>query len=211
MSEARDRIRIVVVDDHPVVRAGLRALLEMEDDLTVVGEAGSEDDAVAEVERERPDLVLMDLRLDHEGSGAVAIQRLRAAGLTMPVLVLTNHDTDADILAAVEAGASGYLLKDAPPEELLPAVRAAAAGQSALAPAIASRLMERLVSPLPSLTLRELEVLQCVSDGLTNAEIAQKLFVSQATVKTHLVHVFEKLGVTSRTQAVAEARERGLF
>ncbi len=211
MSEARDRIRIVVVDDHPVVRAGLRALLEMEDDLTVVGETGSEDDAVAEVERERPDLVLMDLRLDHEGSGAVAIQRLRAAGLTMPVLVLTNHDTDADILAAVEAGASGYLLKDAPPEELLPAVRAAAAGQSALAPAIASRLMERLVSPLPSLTLRELEVLQCVSDGLTNAEIAQKLFVSQATVKTHLVHVFEKLGVTSRTQAVAEARERGLF
>ena len=211
MSEARDRIRIVVVDDHPVVRAGLRALLEMEDDLTVVGEAGSEDDAVAEVERERPDLVLMDLRLDHEGSGAVAIQRLRAAGLTMPVLVLTNHDTDADILAAVEAGASGYLLKDAPPEELLPAVRAAAAGQSALAPAIASRLMERLVSPLPSLTLRELEVLQCVSDGLTNAEIAQKLFVSQATVKTHLVHVFEKLGVNSRTQAVAEARERGLF
>ena len=211
MSEARDRIRIVVVDDHPVVRAGLRALLEMEDDLTVVGEAGSEDDAVAEVERERPDLVLMDLRLDHEGSGAVAIRRLRAAGLTMPVLVLTNHDTDADILAAVEAGASGYLLKDAPPEELLPAVRAAAAGQSALAPAIASRLMERLVSPLPSLTLRELEVLQCVSDGLTNAEIAQKLFVSQATVKTHLVHVFEKLGVTSRTQAVAEARERGLF
>lgn len=211
MSGAGEAIRIVVVDDHPVVRAGLRALLEMEDDLTVVGEAGSEDGAVAEVKRERPDLVLMDLRLDHDGSDAVAIQRLRSAGLTMPVLVLTNHDTDADILAAVEAGASGYLLKDAPPEELLPAVRAAAAGQSALAPAIASRLMERLVSPLPSLTLRELEVLRCVSDGLTNAEIAQKLFVSQATVKTHLVHVFEKLGVTSRTQAVAEARDRGLF
>lgn len=211
MSGDGEAIRIVVVDDHPVVRAGLRALLEMEDDLTVVGEAGSEDGAVAEVERERPDLVLMDLRLDHDGSGAVAIQRLRSTGLTMPVLVLTNHDTDADILAAVEAGASGYLLKDAPPEELLPAVRAAAAGQSALAPAIASRLMERLVSPLPSLTLRELEVLRCVSDGLTNAEIAQKLFVSQATVKTHLVHVFEKLGVTSRTQAVAEARDRGLF
>ena len=211
MSGAGEAIRIVVVDDHPVVRAGLRALLEMEDDLTVVGEAGSEDGAVAEVKRERPDLVLMDLRLDHDGSGAVAIQRLRSAGLTMPVLVLTNHDTDADILAAVEAGASGYLLKDAPPEELLPAVRAAAAGQSALAPAIASRLMERLVSPLPSLTLRELEVLRCVSDGLTNAEIAQKLFVSQATVKTRLVHVFEKLGVTSRTQAVAEARDRGLF
>ena len=186
MSEARDRIRIVVVDDHPVVRAGLRALLEMEDDLTVVGEAGSEDDAVAEVERERPDLVLMDLRLDHEGSGAVAIQRLRAAGLTMPVLVLTNHDTDADILAAVEAGASGYLLKDAPPEELLPAVRAAAAGQSALAPAIASRLMERLVSPLPSLTLRELEVLQCVSDGLTNAEICL-LYTSDAADDIALV------------------------
>lgn len=203
-------MRIVVVDDHPVVRTGLKALLDMEEDLEVVGEAAGEDEAVAVVQEHRPDLVLMDLRLA-QGSGVGAIARLRVASDAAPILVLTNHDTDADILAAVEAGAAGYLLKDAPPEELLPAVRAAAAGESALAPAVAARLLQRMRSPRPSLSARELEVLTLVDRGLSNQEIASRLHVSEATVKSHLVHVFTKLDVGSRTAAAAAARREGLL
>lgn len=201
---------IVVVDDHPVVRLGLCSLLETEPDLRVVAEAGSQAEAVDVVARLRPDLVLMDLRLG-EGSGVEAIKAIRADPEAAPVLVLTNHDADADILAAVEAGAAGYLLKDAPPEELLPAVRAAAAGETALAPAIAARLLQRMRDPGPRLSSRELEVLTLVEDGLSNTQIARSLHVSEATVKSHLVHVFTKLDVTSRTAAVATARRRGLL
>lgn len=202
--------RIVMVDDHPVVRAGLRALLEVEPDLQIVGEASTQEEAAAAVREHRPDLVLMDLRLG-TGSGVVAIQRIREDPDAPPILVLTNHDTDADILAAVEAGAAGYLLKDAPPDELLPAVRAAAAGETALAPAVAARLMKRLRSPRPALSPRELEVLALVGQGLSNTQIAERLVVTEATVKSHLVHVFTKLDVASRTAAVAAARAEGLL
>ena len=202
--------RIVMVDDHPVVRAGLRALLEVEADLQIVGEASTQEEAVAAVREHRPDLVLMDLRLG-TGSGVVAIQQIRQDPDAPPILVLTNHDTDADILAAVEAGAAGYLLKDAPPDELLPAVRAAAAGETALDPAVAARLMQRLRSPRPALSPRELEVLTLVGQGLSNTQIAERLVVTEATVKSHLVHVFTKLDVASRTAAVAAARGEGLL
>ena len=165
---------------------------------------------MASVREHRPDLVLMDLRLG-TGSGVVAIQQIRQDPDAPPILVLTNHDTDADILAAVEAGAAGYLLKDAPPDELLPAVRAAAAGETALAPAVAARLMQRLRSPRPTLSPRELEVLTLVGQGLSNTQIAERLVVTEATVKSHLVHVFTKLDVASRTAAVAAARAEGLL
>lgn len=205
-------IRIVVVDDHPVVRMGLLALLGMEEDLQVVAEAGSQEEALEQTLLERPDLVLMDLRLG-EGSGVEAIKAIRreAGADAPPILVLTNHDADADILAAVEAGAAGYLLKDAPPDELLPAVRAAAAGETALAPAVAARLLQRLRSPLPTLSARELEVLGLVDEGLSNTQIARRLGLTEATVKSHLVHVFTKLDVASRTQAVSAARRQGLL
>ncbi len=203
-------IRIVLADDHPVVRAGLRALLETEADLEVLGEAGTPEEAVRLGGRLRPDLVLMDLRFGEEaGGGAQATRRLRALPEPPRVLVLTNYDTDADILGAVEAGASGYLLKDAPPAELLAAVRATAAGRTALAPAVSARLGARERGT--ALSARETEVLSLVAAGRTNAEIGRALFLSEATVKSHLVHAYTKLGVSSRTAAVAKAREAGLL
>lgn len=208
-------IRVLVADDHPVVRAGLRALLEAEPDFEVVGEAAS---AEAAVELGAgADVVLMDLRFGDGPGGAEATRRLRAGGATGAggatprVLVLTNYDSDSDILGAVEAGASGYLLKDAPPDELITAVRAAAAGETALAPAIARRLLERMRTPAAALSTRELEVLRLVADGLSNADIAARLRLSERTVKSHLVHVFTKLDVASRTAAVAAARSAGLI
>ena len=204
-------IRIVIADDHPVVRAGIRALLEGEGDLQVIGEAATPDEAVALAESAAPELVLMDLQFADGQSGADATRRIRALDAPPYVLVLTNYDTDGDILGAVEAGASGYLLKDAPPGDLIAAIRSAAAGESALAPAIAGRLMERLRSPSVSLSAREIEVLQLVADGASNAEIARRLFVTDATVKSHLVHVFSKLGVASRTAAVSTARSLGVL
>lgn len=206
-------IRVVIADDHPVVRAGLRALLGVEADIEVVGEASSADEAVRAAADERPDLVLMDLQFGarENESGASATKRIRALPDPPHVLVVTNYDSDGDILGAVEAGASGYLLKDAPPQELLAAVRAAASGASALAPPIASRLMDRLRAPQQSLSPREIEVLQLVADGRSNTEVATELFVTETTVKSHLAHVFTKLGVTSRTAAVSEARARGVL
>ncbi|GAB3583983.1 response regulator transcription factor [Leifsonia lichenia] len=204
-------IRVVIADDHPVVRAGIRALLEGEDDIQVIGEAGTPDEAVALAESTAPELVLMDLQFADGESGADATRRIRALDAAPYVLVLTNYDTDGDILGAVEAGASGYLLKDAPPGDLIAAIRSAAAGESALAPAIAGRLMERLRSPRVSLSAREIEVLQLVADGASNAEIARRLYVTDATVKSHLVHVFSKLGVASRTAAVSTARSLGVL
>jgi len=204
-------IRILLVDDHPVVRLGLRALFDQVDDLTVVGEAATPADAVAAVRDLRPDLVLMDLQLGRAGNGADVTHTIRALPEPPPVLILTNYDTDGDILGAVEAGASGYLLKDAPPLELIAAIRAAAAGESALAPTIAGRLLERMRSPQVSLSAREIEVLRLVASGASNAQIAARLHITDATVKSHLVHVYSKLGVSSRTAAVSTARALGVL
>ncbi|MEU7033030.1 MULTISPECIES: response regulator transcription factor [unclassified Streptomyces] len=208
-------IRLLLADDHPVVRAGLRAVLDTEPDFTVVGEAATAERAV-ELATELAaadgvDVVLMDLQFGPGMHGSEATAAITAHTGGPRVLVLTTYDTDADILAAVEAGASGYLLKDAPPEELAAAVRTAAAGQSALAPAVAHRLMDRMRTPAEALTKRELEVLQLVGEGLSNQQISKALFLSQATVKSHLVHVFAKLGVDSRTAAVATATARRLI
>ncbi|MGN6199782.1 response regulator [Humibacter sp.] len=204
-------IRIVIADDHPVVRAGIRALLDGEDDLSVVGEAETPEQAVELARTLDPELVLMDLQFGQTTRGADATRSIRALEAPPYVLVLTNYDTDGDILSAVEAGASGYLLKDAPPSELIAAVRAAASGESALAPAIAGRLMERMRAPHVSLSSREIEVLRLVADGASNSEIAAALHITDATVKSHLVHVFSKLGVASRTAAVSAARNLGVL
>ncbi|WP_010532827.1 response regulator [Brachybacterium squillarum] len=204
-------IRIGLADDHPVVRAGLRAMLSGDPDLDMIGEAVTPDDAVALATDLTPDVVLMDLQFGTDQTGADATRRIRALPNPPAVLVLTNYDTDSDILDAVEAGASGYLLKDAPPEELIAAIHAAASGETALAPAIAGRLLARMRSPQPSLSARETEVLRLVADGATNNEIAAQLHISDATVKSHLVHIYTKLDVPSRTAAVATARDTGLL
>ncbi|MFI9123617.1 response regulator [Streptomyces bikiniensis] len=204
-------VRLLLADDHPVVRAGLRAVLDTEPDFAVVAEAATAERAVELAAAGGVDVVLMDLQFGPGMHGSEATAAITAAPGGPKVLVLTTYDTDADILAAVEAGACGYLLKDAPPEELAAAVRTAAAGQSALAPAVAHRLMDRMRTPAEALTKRELEVLQLVGEGLSNAQISKALFLSQATVKSHLVHVFAKLGVDSRTAAVAAATARRLI
>ncbi|QDE33385.1 response regulator transcription factor [Microbacterium foliorum] len=206
-------IRLVIADDHPIVRAGLTALFSLEADLEVVAEAGTPEEAVACAERENPDVVLMDLQFGSQSpsTGVDATRRIRALEAPPYVLVLTNYDSDADILGAVEAGASGYLLKDAPPHELTAAVRAAAAGESALAPVIASRLLDRMRAPRVSLSSREIEVLELVAAGRSNSEVADELFVSETTVKSHLAHIFSKLDVSSRTAAVSVAREKGIL
>lgn len=204
-------IRILLVDDHPVVRLGLRALFEQEEDLAVVGEAATPAEAVDAAGRLHPDLVLMDLQLGRAGNGADVTQAIRALPDPPPVLILTNYDTDGDIIRSIEAGASGYLLKGAPPDELLLAVRSAAAGESALAPPIAARLLERMRTPQVSLSTREIEVLDRVAAGRSNGEIARELVITEQTVKSHLVHIYTKLGVSSRTAAVSLARERGIL
>ena len=206
-------IRIVVADDHPIVRTGIIALFAPEDDIDVVAEAATPDEAVAAAERMSPDVVLMDLQFGASANsgGADATRRIRELDAAPYVLVLTNYDSDRDILGAVEAGASGYLLKDAPPHELITAVRAAAAGESALAPVIATRLMDRMRAPQASMSARELQVLELVAAGCSNSDIAAELFVSDTTVKSHLAHIFTKLGVSSRTAAVSRARERGIL
>ncbi len=204
-------IRIVVVDDHPVVRDGLRGMLDGQPDLEVVGEAGDGREALAQVARHAPDVVLVDLRMPVlDGVGAIA--ELARTHPAVRTLVLTTYDEDHDIVRALEAGAAGYLLKDVPREELFRAVRAAARGEAVLAPAVTARLLGRLRGPAavpPS--ERELEVLALVARGMTNRAAARALSISEATVKTHLVHVFAKLGVDDRTAAVTVALERGLL
>ena len=204
-------IRLLLADDHPVVRAGLRAVLESEHDLQVVADVATAEEAITRAAAGGIDVVLMDLQFGRTMGGAEATQQITALADSPRVLILTTYDTEADIIAAIEAGASGYLLKDAPPDELTAAVRAAAAGQSALAPAIALRLMQRMRAPSQSLTSREGEVLALVAEGLSNQQISQRLFLSQATVKSHLVHIFTKLGVDSRTAALVAAEARGLI
>ena len=203
-------IRLLVVDDHPVVRAGMVAVLGEEPDLEVVGEAATGAEALAVVPRLTPDVVLMDLRMPVM-DGAEATRRIRDLADPPQVLVLTTYDTDADIVRAVEAGARGYLLKDAPTAVLTDAIRRASRGETVLAAPVAARLAERLRGPSgPELTGREVEVLGLVARGLSNAEVGRALFIGEATVKTHLVRAFAKLGVADRTAAVAEAHRRGL-
>ena len=205
------RIRLLIVDDHPIVRDGLRAVFESEAACEVVGQAADGVEAVDRAAALGVDVVLMDLRMPRMG-GVEAIRRLRETAPDIRVLVLTTFDSDTDVLPAVEAGATGYLLKDAPRDELLRAVRAAAAGQSVLAPTVAARLMNRVRAPEPELlSQRELEVLILVAAGSANRETAARLFISEATVKTHLLHIYAKLGVTDRAAAVAEAFNRGLL
>jgi DNA-binding NarL/FixJ family response regulator len=204
-------IRLLLADDHPVVRAGLRAVLESEADLLVVDDVATAEAAVIRAAAGDVDVVLMDLQFGPGMGGAAATREITTHPGAPRVIVLTTYDTEADIIIAIEAGASGYLLKDAPPDELVTAVRAAAAGQSALAPAIAGRLVERMRTPRTALSSREIEVLGLVADGLSNQQIAETLFVSQATVKSHLVHVFAKLDTDSRTAAVATGIRRGLI
>jgi DNA-binding NarL/FixJ family response regulator len=206
-------IRVLVADDHPIVRRGVVATLTSAPDIDVVGEAADGAQAVAQAEASAPDVVLMDLRMPVLG-GAAATGRLLAASRPPRVLVLTTYDTDDDIIAAIEAGASGYLLKAAPAEEILAAVRAVHAGKTALAPSIAAALVNRVRSgatPTPKPSARELEVLRLVASGLSNPQIAARLFIGEATVKTHLLHVFEKLAVSDRTRAVTRAQELGLL
>ncbi|MEU2407525.1 response regulator [Streptomyces rubiginosohelvolus] len=209
--EGGDTVRLLLADDHPVVRAGLRAVLDTEPGFRVAGEAATAEEAVALAAAGGFDVVLMDLQFGAGMHGAEATATITAAPDGPRVLILTTYDSDADILAAVEAGASGYLLKDAPPQELSAAVRTAAAGRSALAPSVAHRLMDRMRTPAEALTRRELEVLQLVGEGLSNLRISKRLFLSQATVKSHLVHIYAKLGVDSRTSAVAAATARRLI
>lgn len=206
---------VILTDDHPVVRAGLRALLDASG-IDVLDEAGSGEEALRVLDRlaeqgVRPDVALMDLQMGPGLDGVAATRAIRARDDAPRVLILTTYDTDADIVRGVEAGASGYLLKDAPPADLVEAVHRASRGETVLAPAVAARLVNRLSSPAPTLTARELDVLDAVAGGATNKEIAKHLFVSEATVKTHLVHINEKLGATSRTEAVALARRAGLL
>jgi DNA-binding NarL/FixJ family response regulator len=210
-----DPIRIVVADDHPIVRAGIVGLLETAPGIQVVGEAADGAEAVELAASERPDLVLMDLRMPGV-DGASATASIVAAGHGTRVLVLTTYETDDHILAAIEAGASGYLLKAAPQAEILAGIRAVAAGETVLAPSIAAKLVSRVradaasVAP-PALSPRELQVLTLVADGCSNPEIARTLYIGEATVKTHLLHAFEKLGVNDRTRAVTRAMELGLL
>ena len=215
-----DPIRLLIVDDHPVVRTGLRGMFETDPGFTVVGEAANGEAAVAILERtdlgsaDRPDVVLMDLQMPVMG-GVEAIRRIRMLPAPPPVLVLTTYDSDAQILAAIEAGAAGYLLKDAPMDSLFASVRSAAAGGSPIAPAVAARLVAHIhqdATAVPeALSARELEVLNLVAGGSSNREIGRDLRSSEATVKTHLIHIFEKLGVGDRTSAVTSALRLGLI
>ena len=204
-------IRLLIVDDHPIVRDGLRGVFSGDPEFEVVGEAGNGLEAVARATSLDVDVVLMDLRMPQMG-GVEAIQALRQADESVRVLVLTTYDTDRDVLPAIEAGATGYLLKDSPREELLRGVRAAFRGEPVLSPSVAGRLMGNVRKPpAGGLSQRELEVLRLVAGGATNREVARKLFISEATVKTHLLHLYDKLGVRDRAAAVAEAYRRDLL
>ncbi|AIK85444.1 LuxR family transcriptional regulator [Corynebacterium glutamicum] len=209
-------IRILLADDHPVVRAGLASLLASEDDFEVVDMVGTPDDAVARAAEGGVDVVLMDLRFgDQPGievaGGVDATRRIRALDNPPQVLVVTNYSTDGDVVGAVSAGAVGYLLKDSSPEDLIAGVRDAARGESVLSKQVASKIMGRMNNPMTALSAREIEVLSLVAQGQSNREIGKKLFLTEATVKSHMGHVFNKLDVTSRTAAVAEARQRGII
>ena len=214
-------IRVMVVDDHPIVRAGIVGLLDTEPDFAVVAEAASGEDALALAAETEPQVVLMDLRMPGMGGVAATREMVRRHHPAPRVLVFTTYEDDDQILAAIEAGASGYLVKAAPAEELAAGVRAVAAGQTVLAPSIAAQLVARAsghsrdaagaAEPVPGLTRREIEILGLVASGLSNPSIATELGIGESTVKTHLIHVFEKLDVNDRTRAVTRAMELGLL
>ncbi|MEU8039924.1 response regulator transcription factor [Streptosporangium sp. NPDC049078] len=204
-------LRVMIVDDHPVVREGLRGMLEADSGITVVGEAASGDEAVVRAAELTPDVILMDLRMP-DGDGVSATSRILTGRPESRVIVLTTYETDADIVRAVEAGAAGYLLKDTSRADLLAAIRSAARGETVLSPSVATRLVTRMRAPVTeSLSPRETEVLSLVARGLTNAEIGRALFIGETTVKPHLLRVFGKLGVSDRTAAVTTALDRGLL
>jgi DNA-binding NarL/FixJ family response regulator len=204
-------IRLLIVDDHPVVRNGLSGMFAGEAGFEVVGEAADGSEAVRRARALAPDVILMDLRMP-EMDGVSAIAALTAAGVPARVLVLTTYDTDGDVLSAIEAGATGYMLKDAPAADLFKAVRAAANGKATLSPSVATRVVGQMRAPAQEpISQRELEVLTLIAQGLSNRDAAAKLFISTATVKTHLVHIYEKLAVNDRAAAVAEAFNRGLL
>ncbi len=206
-----DKIRILITDDHPVVREGLSGMLAGQSDFEVIGLAADGDTAVKMHGSLAPDVTLMDLRMPGL-DGVGAIEAIKAKQPSARIIVLTTYDSDADILRAIEAGATGYLLKDAPREELFRAIRAAARGDSVLAPAVAARLMTRMRAPAEeNLSDREIEVLQLVAKGASNKEIGKSLHISTATVKTHLIHIYGKLGVDDRTAAVTTALEKGII
>lgn len=210
-------IRLMMVDDHPVVRAGLRSLLEADDGIEVVAEVGSGAAALRVLEElaaspaGAPDLVLMDLNLGDGIGGIETTRTLRARHRSVQVLAVTTFDAEADIVGALEAGATGYVLKDSPTEALIAAVGEAAAGRSILSPEVQQRLVARMTNPATALSPRETEILEALATGATNREVAKALFISESTVKTHLVHLYEKLGVESRTAALRVARERRLI
>lgn len=210
-------IRIMMVDDHPVVRAGLRALLEADEGIEVVAEVGSGDETLAELGRlaaspdGAPDLVLMDLNLGDGIGGIETTRTLRQRHPSVQVLAVTTFDAEADIVGALEAGATGYVLKDSPTQALIDAVGEAAAGRSILSPEVQQRLVHRMTNPATALSPREAEILEALATGATNREVAKALFISESTVKTHLVHLYGKLGVDSRTAAIRVARERRLI
>jgi DNA-binding NarL/FixJ family response regulator len=207
-------IRVLLVDDHPVVRKGLRALLDELPGVDPVGEAADGAAALRLLAEREADVVLMDLQMgpaDSTMNGVEATRRIAALPDPPRVLVLTTYSTDADILAAVEAGATGYLLKDAPPEDLAAAITATARGETVLAPPVAARLLGRVRARHPALSPREQEVLGLIAEGLSNRQISRRLMISEATVKTHLVHLYDKLGVTNRSAAIAAALQTGLI
>jgi DNA-binding NarL/FixJ family response regulator len=204
-------IRLLIVDDHPVVRDGLSGIFAGDPDFEVVGQAANGVEAVTQAQELQADVVLMDLRMPEMG-GVEAIKQLRKRTPSAHVIVLTTYDAENEVLTAIEAGATGYLLKDAPREELIRAVRAAHRGESVLSPSVAGRLMGRARRPATdAISPRELEVIKLIAGGANNREAAAKLFVSEATIKTHLIHVFEKLGVRDRAAAVSEAYKRHLI
>ena len=204
-------IRLLIADDHPVVRDGLSGMFSGDDGFEVIGQAANGAQAVTLACALEPDVILMDLRMP-EMDGVAAIAELARRKVAARVLVLTTYDTDSDVVRAVEAGATGYLLKDSPREDLLRAVRAAARGEAALSPSVATRLLGQVRAPAQEpLSQREFEVLELVARGATNREAAAKLFISEATVKTHLLHIYAKLGVSDRAAAVAEGFQRGLL
>lgn len=206
-----NKIRILIVDDHPVVRDGLRGMLQRQLDFEIVGEAADGEEAIDLVDIHRPQIVLMDLRMPRT-DGVTATREIKKEHNDVQILVLTTYDSDTDILPAIEAGATGYLLKDTSREELFNAIRAAARGETVLAPVVASRVIEIMRAPAQEkLSLRELEVLELVAEGASNSDIAKRLHISQATVKSHLIHIFGKLGVSDRTAAVTVALQRGIL
>ncbi|MEV4374965.1 response regulator transcription factor [Nonomuraea sp. NPDC049637] len=204
-------IRLLIVDDHPILRDGIRGMFTGDDRFEVLGEAGDGGQAVKLALALRPDVILMDLRMPRM-DGVSAIKELARTGSTARVLVLTTYDTDRDVVPAIEAGATGYLLKDAHRDELIRAVEAAARGESVLSPSVATRLIGQIRAPVADpLSAREVEILRLIAQGTTNREAAARLFISEATVKTHVLHIYAKLGVNDRAAAVAVAFQRGLL